>query len=837
MTELVERGLLVVSEMGQAAIALFPEGVRAYLDGMNALTKGFLTSQLLFFLWATTWYLGRMFVRRVHLPLARWHIEYLAKKPEDEIDEAREEAAGRMFRVWGLGRWAKDPFQEFVRAWKDARPAGAERAILPVRLRDFLTPEIVIDRAANQRTCDALPGIFLAIGIFGTFLGLVTGLMDLKLGGEVTQMEEGVRRLVEGLSLAFLTSLVGILSSVLFTAFHKHGVRALRLAVEALDRSVARLFPYESEELSARRLLEDQAEIRRQLQTLATDIGTHVAQTIAPAMENAVGQHLVPVLKSTQELLRESLQELLHRFTDHATQTQDEAFRRMAEFVGALQQSFEQQIHGVAQIIQAASQAQDETFRRMAEHATRLQGSFEEQIQSVAHIIRETSQAQGRVQADLVEFGDQLRQQVTLQMELIDRTSEASRLLNESLQGLRNVTGELAASASQISSSAEHLADSARLAREGQQELRVTIEQQVEALRATRSDVERAWQTITEQTQSIVEHLSGLIDRLSDALGQSLQGALGSFDEALAEAIRRFSGTLHEWQEVMEELPGTLSALSRNVDDMARETRALASAVEAARSVTADLSGPLREQLSDVAAALTRAAEAAGQHVGTVLEWPDRAGEILGRHLQGLESWSNRAERAAFERWENTRAELSRLTEALAALGGRAEQSTGALREASERMVDALSGELRDVRLRLDALVEKAENAVSWFRELAAQPTGGAVSTVGARNDGEEIRLVAERLGREIRETATAVTLHVADLRNGFQEAVRNVSQHMHAIHQNTQRVTELLEKSGRRPKESPPEAPQPAAVGAQEKGEAPVRKPRGLFGRILGRR
>ena len=77
--------------------------------------------------------------------------------------------------------WAYDGFQQFRTAWSESRIGEDDKAASPIRLKEFLPQEIVLDRIRNQRLANALPGIFVSIGIFGTFLGLVLGLSEVNL--------------------------------------------------------------------------------------------------------------------------------------------------------------------------------------------------------------------------------------------------------------------------------------------------------------------------------------------------------------------------------------------------------------------------------------------------------------------------------------------------------------------------------------------------------------------------------------------------------------------------------------------------------------------------------
>ena len=176
-------------------------------------------------------------------------------------------------------------------AWAEARPQGEERAVIPVRLRDFLTPEVVLESGRNRRMAEALPGIFVALGIFGTFLGLVLGLKDLKLD-QLETLKDSVGHLISGLSLAFLTSLAGIALSVIFSFSYRHFDPPVGASPDGARRPFCKVFPFDSQERFARKYYELQMDIKQGLQTLATDVATQITGTIAPQIGRGFGKTL-----------------------------------------------------------------------------------------------------------------------------------------------------------------------------------------------------------------------------------------------------------------------------------------------------------------------------------------------------------------------------------------------------------------------------------------------------------------------------------------------------------------------------------------------------------------
>ena len=64
----------------------------------------------------------------------------------------------------------------------------------------------------KEKNCAVFPSLLTTIGVFGTFLGIFLGLLNF----DVTNIDESVTNLLEGLKTAFLSSIEGMFAAVLF---------------------------------------------------------------------------------------------------------------------------------------------------------------------------------------------------------------------------------------------------------------------------------------------------------------------------------------------------------------------------------------------------------------------------------------------------------------------------------------------------------------------------------------------------------------------------------------------------------------------------------------------
>lgn len=304
--------------MIQSLIDFILDFLHAQDPAMIGLTVKYLAFIVCLFTVSCIWFLVPVVVRLFQLWVNIYPIR-LRMRNRDSIEEDRNRARSRLLRRTS---WARHHFNNFYRTWEDARLPGHDRAATPVQLIDFLTPEAVLGGAVNRRLAEALPGILVALGIFGTFMGLMLGLKGLNID-EIANLKQGVGQLLSGLSLAFTSSLLGISFSIIFSFSYRFLIRRLEQSVFALNRIVEQVFPFSSYEHYARKYIELQADIKQGLQTLATDVATSLSNIIGPALDDALARNLVPILgdlKNSLELTAKDLSgqqiEILGGFTD-----------------------------------------------------------------------------------------------------------------------------------------------------------------------------------------------------------------------------------------------------------------------------------------------------------------------------------------------------------------------------------------------------------------------------------------------------------------------------------------------------------------------------------------
>jgi len=104
-----------------------------------------------------------------------------------------------------------------------------------------------------------MPGVFTTLGIFGTFVGLLQGVLNLSSrfgSSDPEQMKEGIVGLMQGMGTAFLTSIVGIVLALIWMRIDRTALRKAEQASHHFCDAMQHYFPVLTDDGMFRHMLE-----------------------------------------------------------------------------------------------------------------------------------------------------------------------------------------------------------------------------------------------------------------------------------------------------------------------------------------------------------------------------------------------------------------------------------------------------------------------------------------------------------------------------------------------------------------------------------------------------
>ncbi|MBF0233432.1 MAG: anti-phage defense ZorAB system ZorA [Desulfamplus sp.] len=193
----------------------------------------------------------------------------------------------------------------------------------------FFNTSTLAARITESRLLAAVPSFLTAIGVIGTFVGLQLGLSQLNIASDVTldEMKSGVAGVINGAKLAFMTSVWGVVLSVLFNFYEKFLAGRAHRKITHLQKSIDNLFPRLSAESQLQRIADDGKQSRESLQGLAEKIGEKMQESLLDAtagiqsgLEASLQKIMAPAIdklvNETSDGNQKALETLVEKFMD-----------------------------------------------------------------------------------------------------------------------------------------------------------------------------------------------------------------------------------------------------------------------------------------------------------------------------------------------------------------------------------------------------------------------------------------------------------------------------------------------------------------------------------------
>ncbi len=187
-------------------------------------------------------------------------------------------------------------------------------------------------------------GIHVSIGVLGTFIGLSVGLSELHIG-DTESLRFGIESLLDGMKVAFYTSVWGVFLSLLWTVFDRWISSRLDKSIDWHSEKLDFLLSTDDEELFLNRLEKISRNQADHLKTLLTDALEKAMQPVVATIQHSQGNiqsafgqltdqfsRLQAGVENQSELLRAQIE--LTKNTSH-----DVANRLIDQITGGTQQS------------------------------------------------------------------------------------------------------------------------------------------------------------------------------------------------------------------------------------------------------------------------------------------------------------------------------------------------------------------------------------------------------------------------------------------------------------------------------------------------------------------
>ncbi|MDR0896480.1 MAG: MotA/TolQ/ExbB proton channel family protein [Oscillospiraceae bacterium] len=410
-----------------------------------------------------------------------------------------------------LGKRLAPTWRAFLRTAETARGGG-----VPCNVADVVNEESIILLPGRAALAEIIPGICTSLGILGTFVGLSMGINGL----DISNLESYLQ-LTTGIALAFNTSIVGIVASLLFNAIHRF---ALGRASAALDAFYAAFYAYGIQQPPAAetQLLSYQREQTGALSQFAHDMSVNLADEI----HHAIATAMAPVQRSMEDFLNaatraqvDGLDFVVSRFIDRMNSLLDGQIGKLRETLNETAMGQSQTQEALAETLRTVRQLSEETTQAHVA-AQEMVGQF---IAAVERVDGATRHVEG-AQADTAI--------------LLETITQASERQARYLSALQKYQVKLQSSF---------------------QDYTVWTDKFVTGLEDRTAAQNEAMEQVAAEMHDSAELLRGAYTSFVESVELGLTGSLGLFDVNMQKLVQQVQVTLNDIESTMIALENTIA--------------------------------------------------------------------------------------------------------------------------------------------------------------------------------------------------------------------------------------------------------------------------------------
>lgn len=367
--------------------------------------------------------------------------DYLSEVTPQEKDDIkdifeREKCNGKAYLrdIW-------QEFEETLEVLKDS--SGKSIVYNTIQAEHFFNKNTIILPNINLGILNTIPGVLTSIGLLGTFIAILVGLYHVKVqsGGAVT----GIDNLINGLSGKFLSSIVALTLSIIFTVVERWECGELEKNSVAIYNKLNKIFPRKSTEKVLLQILRHSEDQSAALKHFSTDLSGHLKESVkeglAPTLEKLI-EGLNELRKEKQESSTQAISGMVQEFKSAlmgAAYSEMETLAATMSGISNTLNNFDQTNKAFEERIQIMMENLDKTIKSQQEQAETQFNKFKEVldiIDSKFSTFRELIEKNEQVHKEF----NRVSGEIAYASENFAQTSDSFKQINESINQLTNVS-------------------------------------------------------------------------------------------------------------------------------------------------------------------------------------------------------------------------------------------------------------------------------------------------------------------------------------------------------------------------------------------------------------
>ncbi len=303
-----------------------------------------------------------------------------------------------------------------------------------------------------------LPGLFVTVGLFLTFLGLVAALSVMNVGSaDTTELQQSLDNLLKTASAKFIMSLTGLFCSIVFTIVLRLGLGRIDNSIHSLCSRIELLLKFISLEDIAVEQLNAIREQREHFRTIGTELvaelGRPFREELPQAISKSISEAIAPMVERVTQVGTEGVgtmvQDLSSKFSEDvssalasASDSIELAGRKIGDLAARMDQSSgnmnDQLLTSIAALTSTINDIRKNTEESAAKTGEVFKEGAEKLLTVMSDTLRDIRDNTGRGAEAIRDAAAEMRSAATTFQEELSNASKA---------GAKQVEGEMAKSA------------------------------------------------------------------------------------------------------------------------------------------------------------------------------------------------------------------------------------------------------------------------------------------------------------------------------------------------------------------------------------------------------
>lgn len=520
-----------------------------------------------------------------------------------------------------------------------------------------------------------LPGLFVTIGLFLTFLGLVSALSIIQVADTTSaEMKDGLQNLLTTASAKFIMSLTGLLCSIVFTIVLRVMINRLENKLHQLCNHTEFLLKFISQEdiasdqLSAIR--EQKDHFRSIGMELVAELGRPLREDLPASISKSISDAMAPLVKQVTKVGTEGVGGMV-----------EDLSTKFSEDVGKALKSASESIEIAGQKIEGLAAKMDDSSGNLNKELSNSISALSNMLEDIKNATEQNARAANeQMSAGAENF---------------------LRVMSENLEAIRHNTAE---GASAISDAAQKMNEAAEAFKE---QLVRAAEDSSDTVRKKMSEAgENAGEAISDAGKTLLESFGKTAEQINDqasSLGEKVLSPLSEFQDKISELTGDIKSTGSEFRQIAENVKSGADATHR--------------AAEIFRESSTEFSG--------VVSPINRSIERISQAISSLENTTANVKETLTQSVASLMSSSEKALESAVEiingeqaALENSLQGMQDVIEEFRGQGDRLDDLDSKLGKAFEEYASHVEGQLEEMKRHAGELTEKLAPALNTMREV-----------------------------------------------------------------------------------------------------------------------